>query len=139
MAGNTRCVDCGAEDPDWASLNLGVLLCIECSGIHRQLGKLVVCLPGVVHVGDVQKSYEGRIPKYGAIERAVVTMWHFYKVLRGLPLMLSPCDADTLDLHATFEFFLFACMFDSANGMPVGVITASCTYPCALWLQYFAH
>lgn len=25
-------------DPDWASLNLGVLMCIECSGIHRQLG-----------------------------------------------------------------------------------------------------
>ena len=25
-------------DPDWASLNLGVLICIECSGIHRQLG-----------------------------------------------------------------------------------------------------
>ena len=25
-------------DPSWASINLGVLLCIECSGIHRSLG-----------------------------------------------------------------------------------------------------
>lgn len=25
-------------DPDWASLNLGALICIECSGIHRHLG-----------------------------------------------------------------------------------------------------
>lgn len=25
-------------DPDWASLNIGVLMCIECSGIHRNLG-----------------------------------------------------------------------------------------------------
>lgn len=25
-------------DPDWASLNLGALMCIECSGIHRHLG-----------------------------------------------------------------------------------------------------
>lgn len=25
-------------DPDWASLNLGALICIECSGIHRNLG-----------------------------------------------------------------------------------------------------
>ncbi|KAK3123954.1 hypothetical protein QOZ80_8AG0638470 [Eleusine coracana subsp. coracana] len=24
--------------PDWASLNLGALLCIECSGVHRNLG-----------------------------------------------------------------------------------------------------
>lgn len=26
------------SDPDWASLNLGALMCIECSGIHRNLG-----------------------------------------------------------------------------------------------------
>lgn len=38
VGGNRRCTDCGAQDPDWASLNLGVLLCIECSGVHRQLG-----------------------------------------------------------------------------------------------------
>ena len=25
-------------DPEWASINLGILLCIECSGIHRSLG-----------------------------------------------------------------------------------------------------
>ena len=38
VRGNTRCVDCDAPNPDWASLNLGVLVCIECSGIHRNLG-----------------------------------------------------------------------------------------------------
>uniref|UniRef100_A0A803YGE5 Arf-GAP domain-containing protein n=1 Tax=Meleagris gallopavo TaxID=9103 RepID=A0A803YGE5_MELGA len=27
-----------AVDPTWASLNLGALICIECSGIHRNLG-----------------------------------------------------------------------------------------------------
>ena len=26
------------SDPDWASINLGVLMCIECSGVHRKLG-----------------------------------------------------------------------------------------------------
>uniref|UniRef100_A0A8B9RIK2 ArfGAP with GTPase domain, ankyrin repeat and PH domain 1 n=1 Tax=Astyanax mexicanus TaxID=7994 RepID=A0A8B9RIK2_ASTMX len=38
MRGNSRCVDCEALNPDWASLNLGALICIECSGIHRNLG-----------------------------------------------------------------------------------------------------
>uniref|UniRef100_A0A3Q2E5Q9 Arf-GAP with coiled-coil, ANK repeat and PH domain-containing protein n=1 Tax=Cyprinodon variegatus TaxID=28743 RepID=A0A3Q2E5Q9_CYPVA len=36
--GNQRCCDCGQEEPRWASVNLGVTVCIECSGIHRSLG-----------------------------------------------------------------------------------------------------
>ncbi|XP_078023501.1 arf-GAP with coiled-coil, ANK repeat and PH domain-containing protein 2 [Epinephelus lanceolatus] len=36
--GNLRCCDCGEEDPRWASINLGITMCIECSGIHRSLG-----------------------------------------------------------------------------------------------------
>nr|XP_023689477.1 arf-GAP with GTPase, ANK repeat and PH domain-containing protein 2 isoform X3 [Paramormyrops kingsleyae] len=36
--GNGFCVDCDAPHPTWASLNLGALICIECSGIHRNLG-----------------------------------------------------------------------------------------------------
>ncbi|PNF32214.1 Centaurin-gamma-1A [Cryptotermes secundus] len=38
VPGNSHCADCDAANPDWASLNLGVLMCIECSGIHRNLG-----------------------------------------------------------------------------------------------------
>ncbi|XP_036396108.1 arf-GAP with GTPase, ANK repeat and PH domain-containing protein 1 isoform X1 [Megalops cyprinoides] len=38
LRGNSHCVDCEAQNPDWASLNLGALICIECSGIHRNLG-----------------------------------------------------------------------------------------------------
>lgn len=45
LAANPYCADCGAPAPDWASLNLGVILCIECSGIHRSLG---------VHVSKVR-------------------------------------------------------------------------------------
>uniref|UniRef100_A0A7E4W5T6 Arf-GAP with coiled-coil, ANK repeat and PH domain-containing protein 2 n=1 Tax=Panagrellus redivivus TaxID=6233 RepID=A0A7E4W5T6_PANRE len=38
VEGNSVCADCGHKDPRWASLNLGVLVCIECSGVHRSLG-----------------------------------------------------------------------------------------------------
>uniref|UniRef100_H2MNT0 Arf-GAP with coiled-coil, ANK repeat and PH domain-containing protein n=1 Tax=Oryzias latipes TaxID=8090 RepID=H2MNT0_ORYLA len=38
LPGNELCSDCGQMAPCWASINLGVLLCIECSGIHRSLG-----------------------------------------------------------------------------------------------------
>ena len=42
---NPVCADCDNIDPDWASLNLGVVICIECSGVHRSLG---------VHVSKVR-------------------------------------------------------------------------------------
>ncbi|KAK0139047.1 Arf-GAP with coiled-coil, ANK repeat and PH domain-containing protein 2 [Merluccius polli] len=38
IAGNQQCCDCGEAGPDWASINLGITLCIVCSGIHRSLG-----------------------------------------------------------------------------------------------------
>lgn len=40
-----QCVDCGAKDPDWGAINLGVMFCINCSGIHRNLG---------VHISQVR-------------------------------------------------------------------------------------
>ncbi|KAI9480846.1 MAG: hypothetical protein EXX96DRAFT_564407 [Benjaminiella poitrasii] len=45
VPGNEICADCGAQDPEWACTNLGILVCIECSGIHRSLG---------VHVSKVR-------------------------------------------------------------------------------------
>lgn len=46
LPGNDTCADCPSRNPDWASINLGVLLCLRCSGLHRQLGTHItkVCL-----------------------------------------------------------------------------------------------
>lgn len=39
--GNSRCADCSAADPEWASYKLGVFVCLNCSGIHRSLSSRV--------------------------------------------------------------------------------------------------
>ena len=37
--GNRWCADCNSDQKvEWVSINLGIIVCIECSGIHRSLG-----------------------------------------------------------------------------------------------------
>jgi Arf-GAP/SH3 domain/ANK repeat/PH domain-containing protein len=38
IEGNDKCCDCNAYQPDWLVTNLGILVCIECCGIHREMG-----------------------------------------------------------------------------------------------------
>uniref|UniRef100_A0A8C2FFC0 ArfGAP with dual PH domains 2 n=1 Tax=Cyprinus carpio TaxID=7962 RepID=A0A8C2FFC0_CYPCA len=37
LSQNCCCADCGATDPDWASCTLGIFVCLNCSGTHRNL------------------------------------------------------------------------------------------------------
>eukprot|EP00029_Vermamoeba_vermiformis_P007057 TRINITY_DN2939_c0_g1_i1.p1 TRINITY_DN2939_c0_g1~~TRINITY_DN2939_c0_g1_i1.p1 ORF type:complete len:672 (-),score=156.69 TRINITY_DN2939_c0_g1_i1:32-2047(-) len=38
VPGNNICTDCDAADPEWAVINIGNFVCIDCSGVHRALG-----------------------------------------------------------------------------------------------------
>ncbi|XP_043923980.1 arf-GAP with dual PH domain-containing protein 2 isoform X2 [Protopterus annectens] len=50
MNGNRECADCSAPDPDWASFTTGVFICLNCSGIHRNL-------PSVSRVKSVRLDF----------------------------------------------------------------------------------
>uniref|UniRef100_A0A182RV37 Arf-GAP with coiled-coil, ANK repeat and PH domain-containing protein n=1 Tax=Anopheles funestus TaxID=62324 RepID=A0A182RV37_ANOFN len=85
IPGNSRCADCGNADPRWASINLGITLCIACSGVHRSLGvhyskvrslTLDVWEPEILRVmielgNDViNRVYEGNKTRLARFDRA---------------------------------------------------------------------
>ncbi|NXO76254.1 ARAP1 protein, partial [Sitta europaea] len=45
---NRFCADCGSPNPDWASINLCVVICKRCAGEHRGLG------PGITKVRSLK-------------------------------------------------------------------------------------
>ncbi|TMW66706.1 hypothetical protein Poli38472_014018 [Pythium oligandrum] len=68
---NKFCADCGCRGPRWASINLGVFICIACSGIHRSLGVHLTFVRSVnldswtsEQVAQMQKWGNGRAKAY---------------------------------------------------------------------------
>ncbi|XP_046395517.1 ARF GTPase-activating protein GIT2 isoform X2 [Ischnura elegans] len=47
---NDYCADCGSLDPNWASINRGILICDDCCSIHRSLGR---------HISQVKSLKKG--------------------------------------------------------------------------------
>lgn len=101
---NNQCADCkSATHPRWASWNLGIFICIRCSGIHRSLGTHISRVKSVdldtwtdeqvksmVLWGNAKANQyweealpQGYIPDGGKIENFIRTKYEMKKWTKG--------------------------------------------------------
>uniref|UniRef100_A0A671LIC7 Arf-GAP with SH3 domain, ANK repeat and PH domain-containing protein 1-like n=1 Tax=Sinocyclocheilus anshuiensis TaxID=1608454 RepID=A0A671LIC7_9TELE len=95
MPGNEVCCDCGAPDPKWLSTNVGILTCIECSGIHREMG---------VHISRIQSM---ELDKLGTSELLLaknVGNNSFNEIMEGNLPWPSPKPTPASDMTVRKEF-----------------------------------
>ncbi|XP_014013241.2 arf-GAP with SH3 domain, ANK repeat and PH domain-containing protein 1 isoform X6 [Salmo salar] len=95
IPGNEVCCDCGAADPKWLSTNLGILTCIECSGIHREMG---------VHISRIQSM---ELDKLGTSELLLaknVGNSSFNEIMEGNLPCPSPKPTSSSDMTVRKEF-----------------------------------
>ncbi|XP_069813193.1 arf-GAP with SH3 domain, ANK repeat and PH domain-containing protein 1 isoform X3 [Dendropsophus ebraccatus] len=93
--GNDACCDCGSADPTWLSTNLGILTCIECSGIHREMG---------VHISRIQSL---ELDKLGTSELLLaknVGNNSFNEIMEGNLPSPSPKPSPSSDMTARKEY-----------------------------------
>uniref|UniRef100_A0A673NDD0 Arf-GAP with SH3 domain, ANK repeat and PH domain-containing protein 1-like n=1 Tax=Sinocyclocheilus rhinocerous TaxID=307959 RepID=A0A673NDD0_9TELE len=95
MPGNEVCCDCGAPEPKWLSTNLGILTCIECSGIHREMG---------VHISRIQSM---ELDKLGTSELLLaknVGNSSFNEIIEGNLPSPSPKPTPSSDMAERKEY-----------------------------------
>nr|XP_008163382.1 arf-GAP with SH3 domain, ANK repeat and PH domain-containing protein 1 isoform X1 [Chrysemys picta bellii]XP_008163383.1 arf-GAP with SH3 domain, ANK repeat and PH domain-containing protein 1 isoform X1 [Chrysemys picta bellii] len=95
LPGNEVCCDCGSPDPTWLSTNLGILTCIECSGIHREMG---------VHISRIQSL---ELDKLGTSELLLaknVGNNCFNDIMEGSLPSPSPKPTPSSDMTARKEY-----------------------------------
>eukprot|EP00111_Clytia_hemisphaerica_P005677 TCONS_00016475-protein len=94
LPGNNQCIDCNAYDPTWLSTNLGVVVCIECSGIHRELG---------VHVSRIRSLTLDRLGTAELLLARAVGNSDFNEIMEAsLDPSLKPTAGSNMDQRKEF-------------------------------------
>nr|XP_020475451.1 arf-GAP with SH3 domain, ANK repeat and PH domain-containing protein 1 isoform X2 [Monopterus albus] len=121
MPGNEVCCDCGAADPKWLSTNLGILTCIECSGIHREMG---------VHISRIQSM---ELDKLGTSELLLaknVGNSRFNEIMEGNLPSPSPKPTPSSDMTVRKEFI-------NAKYVDHKYVRKTCTSAAAKMIELF--
>ena len=101
-ASTTVCADCSAADPQWASLNRGVLICAECCNVHRSLGQCIHDTYLTISQFNIWLPSEYIIP-FKSIKIVVwkLAIWefcnHLLPNLHALMVCRSACESSSVD------------------------------------------
>ncbi|CAG0902052.1 unnamed protein product [Darwinula stevensoni] len=124
VEGNLACCDCDAPNPDWASLNLGTLICIECSGIHRNLGSHISRVRSL----DLDEWPPGHLSVMMALgNRIANSIWESNVQGRNKPSPNSSRDEKERWIRAKYEEKLFLAPLSTPH-VPLGqqILDAVC-------------
>ncbi|XP_066589366.1 arfGAP with SH3 domain, ANK repeat and PH domain-containing protein [Prorops nasuta] len=95
LPGNDHCCDCSSQnDATWLSTNFGIIVCIECSGIHRDLG---------VHISRIQSLTLDNVGTAQLLLARNMTNQTFNEVMEAtLHHNLKPCPTSTMEERYDF-------------------------------------
>jgi len=97
---NQRCFDCGAPSPTWASVRLGILLCMNCAGRHRGYGTSVSFIRSVTL--DCWSAAQIALMEAGGND-AFLAYCSSHRIPRPVAYETAPLDAYREELLARAE------------------------------------